>query len=229
MTLTRRDFLRAAVVAPVVPALVNVAPAKEPEAWIREAPGPRDIFTTGLTALDAALGGGLRSGTLGLVLGRPWSGRSTFLRTAFIRNVEKCGAPLGWSRGLGSSDRLFLSADEMFLDLDDEIGTHPRDYKWLRAQAEIGRACILLGLPANQIGMRMNDRGGVWSDKESFGLFRNFDYIFPMGKKKIYIMKSRWSKPDIPRTIRFNYAVEGKKFPYTVLTDGNSMSTRRTS
>ena len=91
----RRDFLKAIGLAAVLPAAIkaeNPSPkvVTEDIAQFNKVYLPmRAKFPTGIRDLDPALGGGIRTGNLGLVLGGHDSGKTSLLRTIYRTNAFK--------------------------------------------------------------------------------------------------------------------------------------------
>jgi hypothetical protein len=101
----RRDFLKCVAAVPFIPAISSI-PAFPALERIEAIPG---YFSTGFPTIDEALGGGLRQGTINLIVGKPWSGKTGIINRISLANPRMGKTLFGNMENTGCSDLLCLS------------------------------------------------------------------------------------------------------------------------
>jgi len=218
--MNRRDFMKAAAGLAALPFAAKAASTPASTKVVLTA--DTHIFSTGLPTLDHALGGGLRTGCIGLVIGNTGSGKTALLRTVFRHNLPLISESRGISLDMdGHNDVLHLWPGRPDLNLPEDGGCLVTDIAPIKVDEEYIRStrslcqssnmACLVTMPAkqrphNKYDLLVDDVDAyeMWHEcMDSFAMMRICDYVLTLHGSRIFVVKSRYEPKGAVKIIRF--------------------------
>lgn len=199
--MNRRTFLQALGLSAAIPAVIKAEPEAQPVPNIVIPPeGHRKIYSTGIPELDKSLGGGIRTGCVGLVLGAPGSGTSAMLRIMYNTNKNQSSYSYSYGKNYdnpGQCDVLHLWPGKN----DFEDGGHlscdiyaphlltEENLRVTRHYADASNVAIMISCKPEKMSLYPDD------EESFFGWMRLLDYALSLHKGIIHVIKSRYREP----------------------------------
>lgn len=223
----RRDFLKAVAGVTAIPLVTPATPAHAPEEASTKVVLTSDthIFTTGLPTLDHVLGGGLRTGCVGLIFAKRRHGKTALMRTIFKANCPDIDESPGirhHREGVNDVLHMWPSRPDLGLPgtggcLVTDIAPFPINEEAIRCTRGLCQSSPMAALmsvnieerPHNKYDLLIDDVDGydMWHHcMGSFSIMRMCDYVLTLHAGNIYVIKSRYepkgAKKIIPAIIR---------------------------